>query len=80
MSDVSLNSLPTMYRKSPAAAVSVPMKVLNFNPGGAIKDIRGIFVTDTPAWNSQAQGLGKTLEEGAKFVGNSPAELRSLSH
>lgn len=62
------------------AVLNAPGHVLNFNPSGIVKDLTKIVSPETtPALKSESAGLGTAVNQGSKFIGNSPQEIRQAA-
>ncbi len=80
MSDLAINSPGQMMHRGMKTVLDAPGHVLRFNPGQVLEDVAGTFVhRKTPALQSQAEGLNKTVNHGTNFVGNTPNEIRSAA-
>lgn len=72
-----LNTLAGAPGRAMGAVLRAPGHALNFNPGGIVRDVINIVSPQTtPALKSESAGLDTAVNQGSKFIGNTPQEIR----
>lgn len=76
-----LNTVAGAPGRAMGAVLRAPGHFLNFNPGGIVRDVVNIVSPQTtPALKSESAGLDTAVNQGSKFVGNTPQEIRRFGH
>ena len=72
-----LNTLAGAPGRAMGAVLRAPGHFLNFNAGGIVRDVINIVSPQTtPALKSESAGLDTAVNQGSKFIGNTPQEIR----